>query len=395
MSSLIVFPFKSEDTDIFSRNIREALSHPAVSAVLGIGFEHNECYRAMEDQFGSHSRVRFLVQDRLGARRPGKGDGMNTGLRVFLDHPEYERLHFYDANIKTFTREWIARAEEGADEGYQVIRHYFPRASTDAMITWMITKTGFALIAPQTQLTQIEQPLGGELLLTREVAGTLFQDDAVRAQSDWGIDTLYTWTTFHHGFSLYETYRETGKIHKLYGRLTDLKTMLIECFAAIQALRDAPAIARAVRHDIEPPTPAPEDVRRKTAYDVEGTMNLLMEDWTDRQAQLLDQFPDSIRDAMLQCRTKPRFGFMDEAAWYSVYRILLDAFDPADEDWGRLLFKLWVARVLDYTMQTALKGSEYAVSQLHGMVERYRLKALREMEAEYRGRRRTRMSGVG
>lgn len=395
MSSVIVFPFKSEDTDVFSQNIREALSHPAVGTVLGIGFEQNDCYRTMEDRFGSHSRVQLLVQDRLGGKRPGKGDGMNTGLRFFLEHPEYERLHYYDADLKTFTRDWIAVAEEAADEGYQVIRHYFPRASTDAMITWMITKTGFALIAPQTQLTRIEQPLGGELLITREVAENLFQDDAVRAQSDWGIDTLYTWTMFHHGFSLYEVYQPSGKVHKLYDRLTDLKTMLIECFAAIQSLRETPPIARAVRHDIEPPKPAPEPVRQKTAYDVEGTMHVLTEDWTDRQAQLLDHFPDHIRNAMLQCRTKPFFGFMDEPAWYRVYQILLEEFDPADEDWGHLLFKLWVARVLDYTMQIALKGYEHAVSHLHGMVESYRLEALREQEAACRGRRRTRMSGVG
>jgi len=395
MSSLVVFPFKSEDVEIFTRNIREALSHPAVGSVLCIGLEKNECYRAVADLAATESRLDVIVQDRLGSKRPGKGDGMNTGLHFFLDQTEYERLHFYDSDIKTFTRVWIVRAEEAADEGYQVVRHYFPRASTDAMITWMITKTGFATVAPHTQLSHIEQPLGGELLITREVAEMLYQDENVLAQSDWGIDTVYTWKMFHNGFSLYETYQEAGKIHKLYSQLTDIKTMLIECFAAIQSLREAQLTARAIRHDIEQPKAVPESVKQKTAYDIEGTMGLLMEDWTERQAHLLDYFPDTIRAAMRQCQIKPRFGFMDEAAWFTVYNILLDHFDVEDEDWQNLLFKFWVARVLDYTTQSALRGYDYAISHLHGMIEQYRMESLRILEARSRARRRTKLSGVG
>ena len=75
------------------------------------------------------------------------------------------------------------------------MRHYFPRASTDAMITWMITRPGLAMCWPTTVLPDIGQPLGGEVLFTREVAESLHVDPNVQAQSDWGIDTRYTIAT--------------------------------------------------------------------------------------------------------------------------------------------------------------------------------------------------------
>ncbi|HKJ69173.1 MAG TPA: hypothetical protein VKA68_14540, partial [bacterium] len=333
MGSLAIFPFKSEDIDVFKRNISEALSQPAVEAVLCVGYEQNACYDAIAGMAEHNTALTVILQDRLGTKRPGKGDGMNTGLQYFLDRTDHARVHFYDSDIKTFSREWITRAEHAADNGFQVVRHYFPRASTDAMITWNITKTGFALLWPQTRLPAIEQPLGGELLLTREVAEAMVDDARVLAQSDWGIDTLYTWKMFNHGFSLYETYREVGKIHKLYGRLTDIKSMLIECFAAVQSLQSEPVFNSTIRHEVEQPQGVPESVKRKTAYDIEGTLTLLMDGWTDRQQELLDYFPERISLPMLECQKRPRFGFMNEETWFEVYHILLQEFRADDPDW--------------------------------------------------------------
>ena len=42
----------------------------------------------------------------------------------------------------------------------------FPRAATDAMITWMITRPALARLFPGTLLPRLDQPLGGEVLLT-------------------------------------------------------------------------------------------------------------------------------------------------------------------------------------------------------------------------------------
>ena len=155
---------------------------------------------------------------------------MNTGLAWFVEHSATERVHFYDADITSFGPDWIDRAEVAADAGFPVVRHSFPRASTDAMITWMITRPGLAMLWPESVLPEIDQPLGGELLFTRDVAKELLADEAVQAQSDWGIDTIYTIATTAAGFGTYETYAPEGKLHGLYGSLTDIEDMAIECF---------------------------------------------------------------------------------------------------------------------------------------------------------------------
>lgn len=372
--SLVAFPFKSEDLGVFSRNIRQAATHPRVGRVLCVGYEKNDCYKEIEAKIGEIERendkqVHLIVQERLGNKRPGKGDGMNTALKYFLEDTGYERLHFYDSDIETFSGEWITRAELAADEGYQAVRHYFPRASTDAMVTWMITKTGFSILWPNTELPFIEQPLGGELMTVREVAEKLFQDKLVIDRSDWGIDTVYTWAIAKGKFSLFEDYVPVGKIHKLYAGLNDLKEMAIECFATIQELKEERVETAGMAHRVERPGPVPERVREKTAYDLEGSLHLLMENWSDNRLALLNHFPADVRQGMLECQRRPRFEFMNAANWYKSYRVLLDQFDPQDGDWQEVLFKLWVARVLDYTAKVALRGYDRALFYLYQMIE--------------------------
>ena len=68
---------------------------------------------------------------------------MNTALRRAAA-TGFERVHFYDADIINFDNMWIDGAEEAADKGYDIVRHRFPRASTDAMITWMVTRPSLA-----------------------------------------------------------------------------------------------------------------------------------------------------------------------------------------------------------------------------------------------------------
>jgi mannosylglycerate synthase len=383
MNSLIAFPFKSEDIEVFRRNIREAAVHPRVGLVLCVGYEENECYKGIEEMIPqlereSNKPVRLILQERLGNKRPGKGDGMNTALKYFLEETDHERLHFYDSDLLSFSREWISKAEEAADAGYQVVRHYFPRAATDAMVTWMIVKTGFAILWPDTELPLIEQPLGGELLMKREVAEKLFQDKLVISRSDWGIDTIYTWAMARGNFSMYETYISVGKLHKLYGTLNDLKEMVVECFATIQELKDKQLETVRMVHRIERPGPVPQEVKEKIAYDLEGSLSLLMEKWTEEQLELLSHFPRDVREGMRECRQRPRFKFMNDESWYETYKVLLQEFEWEDRNWQELLFKLWTARVLHYTAYVALRGYDYALYHLYRMVERFMRMAKQE-----------------
>lgn len=373
--SAVVFPFKREDPDILLKNVRIALAHPRVQRVVCVGAEEDECFVAVSRAAPSIARltgkdVEVIVQERIGSKRPGKGDGMNTALRHLLAHTEHDRIHFYDADILSFSAEWIEKAEEAADLGYQVVRHYFPRASTDAMITWFITRTGFAILFPRSELPRIEQPLGGEFLVTRKVAEALVADPRVQAQSDWGIDTLYTFAMVAHGFSIYETYIGVGKIHKLYGSLADLRTMLVECFEALLSLAGE-TVREGTLHHVEYPGPVAEAVKTKVGYDVDATLALLAEGWTKRQAELLDLFPPAVRDGLNPSRRVPRVGYMDDDAWYETYRILLREYQSGDPDWQDLLFRLWTARVLAYTFTVALRGYDLAMHHLHEMINRY------------------------
>ncbi len=243
------------------------------------------------------------------------------------------------------------------------------------MITWMITRTGLAMLWPHSELAWIEQPLGGELLFTRPVVERLVADESVQAQSDWGIDTLYTFATVRHGFSMFETHIRSGKMHKLYGRLTDLKTMLVECFAALQHLRGTPVPSDTL-HRIDYPDVVPADIAEKIGYDVEESVLLLPLGWSERQTELLELFPVPVRDGMLATRGYPRFVFMDELGWRDSFCVLLEHFVHGDEDWEELLFKLWVVRVLNYTLTQALRGYSHAMRYLHWMVDHYRASSL-------------------
>ena len=373
--SVVVFPFKTEDPEVVINNVTTAATHSRVSKVVGLGFEPESTYTTLEEaapaiQRSTGTPITLLLQDRIGSLRPGKGDGMNTALRYFLEETSAARLHFYDADITSFTGEWIEKAEAAADRGHDVVRHYFPRSSTDAMITWMITRTGFAMLWPNSVLPLIEQPLGGELLFTRPVVEYLVGANDVQAQSDWGIDTLYTFATVRQGFSMFETYVPQGKMHALYGSLTDLKTMLIECFAAVQSLRGSP-VGATTPHQVEEKTEVSAEVKAKVGYDVEGTIQLLAAELTPRQVELSTILPDSVREGLLAAQKYPRFSFMDDQAWFTTYSVMLDHFVKEDTDWEALLFRLWIIRVLGYTITAALRGYDHALAHLNRMILEY------------------------
>ena len=374
--SVVVFPFKEEDHDVVIQNVSTAAGHPRVTSVVCMGRYEASTYAAISEAIpiiedSSGTPVSLLLQERIGSMRPGKGDAMNTALRHFLERSTDDRLHFYDADITSFDAGWIDKAESAADAGFDVIRHYFPRSSTDAMITWMITRTGFAMLWPDSELPLVQQPLGGELLFTRRVVERLVADQAVQAQSDWGIDTLYTFATIRNGFSVSETYIPQGKIHKLYGSLSDIRTMVIECFAALQGLQGLP-VPPVTPHQIETPVAVPPEIRAKVAYDFESTVQLMGSDWTPRQEDLLALLPAAVREGMLAARAYPRFSFMDDRTWFETFSGLLDHFVKGDLDWEALLFKLWIVRVLQYTVSEALRGYDHAMAHLSRMVESYR-----------------------
>eukprot|EP00820_Chromera_velia_P019640 Cvel_28401.t1-p1 / transcript=Cvel_28401.t1 / gene=Cvel_28401 / organism=Chromera_velia_CCMP2878 / gene_product=hypothetical protein / transcript_product=hypothetical protein / location=Cvel_scaffold3711:13181-14484(+) / protein_length=405 / sequence_SO=supercontig / SO=protein_coding / is_pseudo=false len=220
-ASTVAIPFKFEDPEVLKQTIQIAAQHPSVVRVVAVGFSEDTLGPAHTAvaQLSNQIQVQIdvIAQRRFGNCRGGKGDAMLTAFDSFLSDPSAERLHFYDADIRTFESSWITKAETALDKGWDVARHYFDRASTDAQITWHITKDGFALLWPSSLLPDIQQPLGGELALTRRAAERLFNSPAVRSQSDWGIDTAMTVVMAAERLSVSEVYVPSGKLHGLYG----------------------------------------------------------------------------------------------------------------------------------------------------------------------------------
>ncbi len=370
--SLIVVPVLNEDIDVVLGNLRASAAHPAVGMVMAITGDHettNQAIRTGIEDLGG--RVRVLPQQRLGNLRPGKGDAINTGLKVFLEDTDLERIHFYDADIKTFDGEWISKAETALDLGFQAVRHFYPRSATDAMITWMVTRLGFALLWPRSPLPMLEQPLSGELAFTREAAAILAADPRVKSQSDWGVDTAITFATMAHGLSVYESYIARGKDHALYSSLSDIKVMMVECLGALQRLRPTTILTTQAERISEAPDSVPQQIAQQIGFDVEATQHLLARDWNARQDALLAvHFPEHVAVGARMWRQWPDTSWMNEETWLTTLTILLDHYAPDDSDWCELAFRLWVGRVLHYTLRIAVRGHAFADIYLREMVER-------------------------
>jgi len=280
-----------------------------------------------------------------------------------------ERTHFYDADITNFDESWISGAEQAADRGYGVVRHRFPRSSTDAMITWFITRPGLALLFPGTFLPRLNQPLGGELLLTRPAVERLAADPQVSDRSDWGIDTAITYAISVMGLGLYEHHVADGKRHALYGSLDELRTMMIECLDAVTSLRGRPGPSDDAGHGSDPPASAPPDLKRTRAYDIDGSIGLLTSGWTREEEDLARRMPRPMET--LANRRNASFSFMDEDLWYETLRVLMDGFCLGEPAWESLAFRLWLIRVLSYTTDQALAGYDAAIEYLEETIRRY------------------------
>lgn len=299
--------------------------------------------------------VSVFPQERLGSFRSGKGDGMNTALRRAAERG-FDRVHFYDADIVNFDERWIDGAEQAADRGHRVVRHRFPRAATDAMITWMVTRPGLAIHFSGTLLPRLGQPLGGELLLSRAVVEALATDSFVLARSDWGIDTVITHTTAVLGENVYEHNIADGKRHALYGALTDIRDMILECLDAVASLRDRPRPESTLVSD--PPADVPADLQETVGYDVDSTRAAIADPPDEREAAILESLGfDPARPIE-----------MDGTHWQEVFPKMLDRFRLDDPAWRNAVFRLWVERVIHYTTHHVPRGYEAAMEYLEGTI---------------------------
>ncbi len=357
--SLVVFPFRYDDLDVFGRSVHIAAGHPSVGGVLCIGDLPPRADIVAEATAASGGIAEVVQQERIGVLRPGKGDAMLTGLRHFLDGAA-ERLHFYDADIRTFSQDWITRAEAALDEGADVAKHWFHRSSTDAQITWHITRAGSALLWPGSRYPDVHQPLGGEFALTRSAASALWDEPEVRRRSDWGIDTTITFALLRSGMTIHEVFVPEGKAHGSYGSLADLDRMLFECLDALQRLGST-ALPPSGHLLMDAEGPVTPEIADAVVYDVEATRRLLGAALPTSTATILD--------------AHPHFGVegeWDNDRWRRVLGTLLDKFVLGDADWEAVAFRAWGLRVLHHTERHVPRGHEAALRALAHAVEVFR-----------------------
>lgn len=365
--SLVIFPFKEEDLGVVADNLSTAAGHDRVREVWAVaaaeGAAMTDVRREATDiAAATGTPVSVFAQERLGSFRSGKGDGMNTALRRAAGRG-FERIHFYDADILNFDESWIDGAEQAADRGYQVVRHRFPRAATDAMITWMVTRPGLAIQFPGTLLPRLGQPLGGELLITGDVVESLTAEPFVLARSDWGVDTILTHTTALLAESIFEHNIADGKRHALYGALTDIRVMILECLDAVASLRDRPRPGSNLVSD--PPADVPTDLKETVGYDIDST-----------RAAIADR-PGHKETAILESLglDPERPNEMDGAQWQDVFPKMLDRFRLDDPAWRSAVFRLWVERVIHYTTHQVPRGYEAAMGYLEGTISDFEERA--------------------
>ncbi|MBA3362177.1 MAG: hypothetical protein H0T94_12055 [Acidimicrobiia bacterium] len=359
-STMVVVPFLAEDPELVVRTLELAATHPRVSEVVGIHGDDPETVRAVK---ALASGLRIIPQRRIGRLRAGKGDAINTGFDYFL-RSKCDRLHFYDADIKTFEMSWIDQAESGLDLGFDTVRHFYPRAATDGMVTAMLVRPALAMRWPYTALARLKQPLSGEIAFTRRSATAIASERLVREQSDWGIDTAITGITAHLGFSIYENYVVAGKDHQLYGSLAELKTMFWECLGALQLLmRDSEP--QQVAHHTDSHSPPTLDLLNVVAFDAPASEKILQKPLTASQRELLrTQFKPEYAEAL----NKKQLETFDTTRWLDILRVLITRAVPSDLDWQTVAFQLWVARVLHFNAFEVEKGYTHAIEYIEAMI---------------------------
>ena len=362
-----MFPFKEEDIEVVASNLTTAVRHERVTEVWAVAADENatmaDVWAVAGDIAQSAGKpIEVFAQERLGSFRSGKGDGMNTALAASAERG-FERTHFYDADITNFDESWIDGAETWADRGFGVVRHRFPRAATDAMITWMVTRPALALLFPRTVLAELHQPLGGELLLGRTAVEALADDGFVRERSDWGVDTVITHATACLDVGLYEHNASDGKRHALYGSLTDIRQMLLECLDAAASLSQQSPPGSDGRFASDPLAAAPDDLKETVAYDTNATRAAISSPPTDGESRVL-------RALGLDVDATPT---VDAATWHMVLPRLLEGFQLGDEHWEAASFRLWAARVLHYTEHIVPLGYDRAMGYLDATVHQFEL----------------------
>jgi hypothetical protein len=311
-----------------------------------------------------------LIRSEL--RNTGKGGAMVTGIQRALADG-HDRIIFLDADITSMTSKWCDVLVEGMDQyAVAMTRGYFDRSPFDAQITRHVTRPLINLFFPEGQA--VNQPLGGELCLSAELAHYLL-DCGIAPPHTWGIDTFLIINTLVGGYRVAELYL-TQKTHKKKS-MDELKTMFIECFDEAVKQVHFHARHRAVPAEVEslvqvlPPSASEiervgEDVRTLVYVDLdeqiesffafvehlEGTSGLMGELGISASdvTLLLELF-----GAKLSTSFKEQSGRLGIEEWIRILHSLARGYiaQRFSTRYHDLLFAIWKLRTLTFCLKEA------------------------------------------
>jgi glucosyl-3-phosphoglycerate synthase len=163
----------------------------------------------------------------------GKGVGMiNGGLAAIKQ--DFSKIGFIDGDIyNPNINKWCEFLFSPLGKNVDVVKTAFSRNPADGQITRHITKPLIAMFLPNAW--EIDQPLGGELALKKQVLIDLFKT-GITPPYGWGIDSFITMKSLIYGYSVGEVY--LGQKMHCKKTLTNLQKMFMECFQeAVRMIR--------------------------------------------------------------------------------------------------------------------------------------------------------------
>lgn len=156
---------------------------------------------------------------------------------------------------------WFEILFNPLEENVDMVKAAFSRNSTDGQITRHVTKPLIAMFFPNAW--EIDQPLGGEFALKKELIKDLFSS-GIQSPYGWGVDTFITLKTLIYGYRMGEVYLGQ-KIHNKKN-LTHLRKMFVECFEeAIRMIHFFYGLS--VRKKIKPIVRIPSPFKKDTVFD--------------------------------------------------------------------------------------------------------------------------------
>lgn len=214
---------KNEGVNPFSI-AEQAINSGVMDKVIISDGSNEETFRRLKKRETKNIEV---INERkfVNTNEIGKGIGMiNGGLAAIKQ--DFDRIGFIDGDIYNPNMgKWFQFLFDPLEGNVDVVKAAFSRNPADGQITRHITKPLIAMFFPNAW--EINQPLGGELALKKEVLNDLFTK-GISPSYGWGIDSFITLKSLMYGYRMGEVY--LGQ--KMHGKktLTNLRSMFVQCF---------------------------------------------------------------------------------------------------------------------------------------------------------------------